>query len=116
VGVNAGNGLLVMVGSGETSPSMVTLHRELVAHLGGDADAVILVPLLGLRRRLRADGAYDLADAVREAVGAGGVRLYDTAKGSAWRWEEETDDQQTGSRSEAQRPPPDPFRSICALA
>ncbi|MEU7330175.1 hypothetical protein [Streptomyces parvus] len=40
--MNAGNGLLVLMGSGETSPTMVTLHRELVAHLGGDADAVIL--------------------------------------------------------------------------
>ncbi|MFE5958085.1 hypothetical protein [Streptomyces rubiginosohelvolus] len=61
----------------------------------------ILVPLLGLRRRLRADGAYDLADEVREAVAAGGVRLHDTAEGSEWRWEEEADDQQTGSRSQA---------------
>ncbi|MEU5234720.1 hypothetical protein AB0G82_36570 [Streptomyces anulatus] len=61
----------------------------------------ILVPLLGLRRRLRADGAYDLADEVREAVAAGGVRLHDTAEGSEWRWEEETDPQQTGSRSQA---------------
>ncbi|MER6195423.1 hypothetical protein [Streptomyces cyaneofuscatus] len=61
----------------------------------------ILVPLLGLRRRLRADGAYDLADEVREAVAAGGVRLHDTAEGSEWRWDEETDGQQTGSRSPA---------------
>ncbi|MFI5743511.1 hypothetical protein ACIA9I_34725 [Streptomyces anulatus] len=61
----------------------------------------ILVPLLGLRRRLRADGAYDLADEVREAVAAGGVRLHDTAEGSEWRWEEEADDQQIGSRSQA---------------
>ncbi|MER6024039.1 hypothetical protein [Streptomyces anulatus] len=61
----------------------------------------ILVPLLGLRRRLRADGAYDLADEVREAVAAGGVRLHDTAEGSEWRWDGETDDQQTGSRSQA---------------
>ncbi|MFJ9885413.1 hypothetical protein ACIQRW_06095 [Streptomyces sp. NPDC091287] len=60
----------------------------------------ILVPLLGLRRRLRADGAYDLADEVREALAAGGVRLNDTAEGSEWRWEEETDDHRTGSRSE----------------
>lgn len=59
----------------------------------------ILVPLLDLRRRLRADCAYDLADEVREAVAAGGVRLRDTAEGSAWRWEE-TGDQQTDSRSE----------------
>jgi len=61
----------------------------------------ILVPLLGLRGRLRADGAYDLADEVREAVAAGGVRLHDTAESSEWQWEEETDDQQTGSRPQA---------------
>ncbi|MFI1226494.1 MULTISPECIES: hypothetical protein [unclassified Streptomyces] len=61
----------------------------------------ILVPLLDLRMRLRAEGAYDLADAVREAVAAGGVRLRDAAEGSQWRWEEEADDQQTGFRPEA---------------
>lgn len=60
----------------------------------------ILVPLLSLRRRLRADGAYGLADEVREALAAGGVRLRDTAEGSEWCWEEETDDQRTGSRPE----------------
>lgn len=60
----------------------------------------ILVPLLGLRTRLRADGAYDLADEVREALAAGGVELHDTAAGSAWQWEGKSDDQQTGSRSE----------------
>ncbi|PCG86956.1 hypothetical protein CIB93_05280 [Streptomyces sp. WZ.A104] len=61
----------------------------------------ILVPLLGLRTRLRSDGAYDLADEVREALAAGGVQLYDTAEGSAWRWEGKSGDQQTDSRSEA---------------
>ncbi|MFQ6856174.1 hypothetical protein AAIB46_35725 [Streptomyces sp. 35M1] len=61
----------------------------------------ILVPLLGLRRRLRADGAYDLADEVREALAAGGVRLTDTLESSEWRWEGETDDQQTGTRPQA---------------
>ncbi|MFJ1788477.1 sortase domain-bontaining protein [Streptomyces anulatus] len=40
-----GNGLLVLMGSGETSPTTVTLHRELVAHLGSAADAVILMTL-----------------------------------------------------------------------
>ncbi|WP_435239253.1 hypothetical protein [Streptomyces sp. YPW6] len=61
----------------------------------------ILVPLLGLRRRLRADGAYDLADEVREALAAGGVRLNDAAESSEWRWEGETGDQQTGTRPQA---------------
>ncbi|MFD8119481.1 hypothetical protein [Streptomyces microflavus] len=61
----------------------------------------ILGPLLGLRRRLRADGAYDLADEVREAVAAGGVRLRDTLEGSEWSWEEEPRDRETNSLPEA---------------
>ncbi|MFI7288746.1 hypothetical protein ACIBRY_19160 [Streptomyces anulatus] len=90
MGVNAGRGL---------SEPEHTLGR-------------ILVPLLGLRRRLRADGAYDLADEGREAVAAGGVRLHDTAEGSEWWRAEKTDDQQTGSRSGHM----DPSMPICALA
>ncbi|MFJ7527931.1 hypothetical protein ACIQ1S_23750 [Streptomyces griseus] len=60
----------------------------------------ILVPLLDLRTRFREEGAFDLADAVREAVAAGGVRLRDSAKGSEWRWEEATLDQQTDDHTE----------------
>ncbi|MEV0886436.1 hypothetical protein AB0J03_21710 [Streptomyces microflavus] len=48
----------------------------------------IMVPLLDVRRRLRAEGAYDLADEVREAMAAGRVLLRDTAEGTDWRWEE----------------------------
>ncbi|MFB7433572.1 hypothetical protein ACFCZ5_19745 [Streptomyces microflavus] len=40
--MNTGRGVLALMGSGETSPTVVTLHRELVARLGGDADAVTL--------------------------------------------------------------------------
>ncbi|WP_326682102.1 hypothetical protein [Streptomyces sp. NBC_01237] len=58
----------------------------------------ILVPLLAFRTKLRADGAYDLADEVREAMAAGGVRLRDTAESSEWRWEEETDGLEADSR------------------
>ncbi|MFI7239061.1 hypothetical protein [Streptomyces cyaneofuscatus] len=61
----------------------------------------ILDPLLGLRARLRADGAYDVADEVREALAAGGVRLRDTAEGSEWRWEQETEDPDTAFRPPA---------------
>ncbi|RPK54601.1 hypothetical protein EES43_28935 [Streptomyces sp. ADI96-02] len=42
MGVEEGRGILALMGSGETSPTMVTLHRELAAHRGGDRDAVIL--------------------------------------------------------------------------
>ncbi|MFE3381459.1 hypothetical protein [Streptomyces anulatus] len=61
----------------------------------------ILDPLLGLRARLRADGAYDLADEVREALTTGGVRLRDTSEGSEWRWEQEAEDPHTASRPPA---------------
>lgn len=45
---------------------------------------LIAAPLLGLRRRLRAQGAYDLADHVRDALAAGGVGIRDTPDGSEW--------------------------------
>ncbi|MEV6478250.1 hypothetical protein [Streptomyces sp. NPDC051657] len=61
----------------------------------------ILVPLLGLRGKLRAEGAYDVADAVRKAVAAGGVRLSDTPDGSEWRWEERADVREDGSVPQA---------------
>ncbi|MEW1859795.1 hypothetical protein AB0399_05335 [Streptomyces sp. NPDC088194] len=37
-----GHGILALMGSGETSPTMVTLHRELAALLPADPDALIL--------------------------------------------------------------------------
>ncbi|MET9558381.1 hypothetical protein [Streptomyces sp. NPDC006645] len=40
--MDAARGILALMGSGETSPTMVTLHRELAAHLGHEPDAVIL--------------------------------------------------------------------------
>lgn len=40
--MDAARGILALMGSGETSPTMVTLHRELVAHLGKGAGGVIL--------------------------------------------------------------------------
>lgn len=42
VGMDAARGILALMGSGETSPTMVTLHRELAARLGPEPDAVIL--------------------------------------------------------------------------
>lgn len=59
----------------------------------------IVAPLLELRTRFRTEGAYELADAVREAVAAGGVRVRDSAEGSEWRWEEEADDQQASAEA-----------------
>lgn len=40
--MDAARGILALMGSGETSPTMVTLHRELAAHLRHEPDAVIL--------------------------------------------------------------------------
>lgn len=47
---------------------------------------LIATPLLDLRRRLRAQGAYDLADQVRDALAAGRVDIRDTPDGSDWRF------------------------------
>ncbi|MFJ4921662.1 hypothetical protein [Streptomyces sp. NPDC088725] len=48
----------------------------------------VLDPLLGLRRRLRAQGAYELADQLREVLAAGGVRIRDASEGSVWQLSE----------------------------
>ncbi|MEV8343130.1 hypothetical protein [Streptomyces niveus] len=40
--MDAARGILALMGSGETSPTMVTLHRELAAHLRHEPRAVIL--------------------------------------------------------------------------
>jgi hypothetical protein len=50
--------------------------------------ARILGPLLDLRSRMRVDGAWDLADELRDALAAGGVRLHDTPEGTNWRWQD----------------------------
>lgn len=45
---------------------------------------LIAGPLLELRRRLRTQGAYDLADVVRDALAAARVHIRDTPDGSRW--------------------------------
>ncbi|MBT2487194.1 hypothetical protein J7E96_01285 [Streptomyces sp. ISL-96] len=44
----------------------------------------ILDPLLSMRRHLRSEGAYELADQLREILAAGGVEIRDTAEASLW--------------------------------
>ncbi|WP_157253847.1 hypothetical protein [Nonomuraea typhae] len=62
--------------------------RRMIATLGADAGrsmaAQIVPPLLALRERLRQERAFGLADAVREALGEGGVLVEDTADGPRW--------------------------------
>ncbi|MFC7386425.1 hypothetical protein [Sphaerisporangium rhizosphaerae] len=66
--------------------------RHLVARLGGLADlssphdrlAPLVDPLVALRGRLRKEGAYDTADAVRDALAEGGVLVEDTPQGPRW--------------------------------
>ncbi|WP_214411520.1 hypothetical protein [Sphaerisporangium fuscum] len=66
--------------------------RHLVTRLGGMADprtpeerfAPLVGPLVALRARLRSAGAYDVADAVRDALTQGGVALEDTPDGPRW--------------------------------
>ncbi|GGL21613.1 hypothetical protein Sme01_40460 [Sphaerisporangium melleum] len=66
--------------------------RHLVTRLGRMADlssprerlAPLVDPLVALRGRLREQGAYETADAVRDALAAGGVQIEDTAQGPRW--------------------------------
>lgn len=44
----------------------------------------IVDPLLRLRRRLRTQGAYDLADTLREVLAAGDIEIRDAPGGSSW--------------------------------
>jgi cysteinyl-tRNA synthetase len=46
--------------------------------------APVVEPLLAVRGRLRERGDYALADAVRDALSAGGVEIKDTRQGSRW--------------------------------
>ncbi|GII02172.1 hypothetical protein [Planobispora takensis] len=66
--------------------------RSLIAVLGGLADTVdphdrlapMVEPLLALRGELRRSHRYDLADALRAALSAGGVLVEDTPDGPRW--------------------------------
>jgi cyanophycinase-like exopeptidase len=68
--------------------------RGLVVRLGKSADSGLadpadrlrpmVEPLLKLRESLRKDGSYGAADDIRNALGAGGVELRDTADGTEW--------------------------------
>lgn len=66
--------------------------RRLITRLGRLADprdprdrlAPLVEPLLALRARLRERGGYDVADALRGALAAGGVSVEDTPSGHRW--------------------------------
>jgi hypothetical protein len=68
--------------------------RSLVTRLGmvserglrdpAEGLAPVVEPLLAVRGRLRERGDYALADAVRDALSAGGVEIKDTRQGSRW--------------------------------
>ncbi|MFI7415848.1 hypothetical protein [Nonomuraea sp. NPDC049684] len=64
------------------------LMRLLIARLGeaaGTAGLRALVePLLDLRARLRGEGRYEVADALRAAMARGGVTVEDTPAGPRW--------------------------------
>lgn len=66
--MNAEQGILALMGSGETSPTMVTLHRELAAHLGPGADAVVLETPYGFQVN-RDDISSRARDYFRRSVG-----------------------------------------------
>ncbi|MGW3342260.1 CysS/YqeB C-terminal domain-containing protein [Nonomuraea rubra] len=69
------------------------LMRLLIARLGERAQAAdrrseglpaLVEPLLALRAELRGKGCYDVADALRDAMGRGGVAVEDTPDGPRW--------------------------------
>ncbi|MCK2216043.1 hypothetical protein MF672_019900 [Actinomadura sp. ATCC 31491] len=69
------------------------LMRLLIARLGETAAAAgarsaalrrLVGPLLALRTALRQQGRYDVADALRAAMQAGGVQVEDTPDGPRW--------------------------------
>ncbi|MFF0863736.1 hypothetical protein ACFYUV_18390 [Nonomuraea sp. NPDC003560] len=64
------------------------LMRLLIARLGGAAATAglrpLVEPLLDLRARLRGEGRYEIADALREAMARGGVTVEDTPAGPRW--------------------------------
>jgi hypothetical protein len=68
----------LVVRLGETARDGLCDPRE---RLGPTVDA-----LVALRGRLRAQQAYAVADAIRDALHAGGVALADTDTGSTWSW------------------------------
>jgi hypothetical protein len=71
-----------------------TVLRSLIVRLGDAAReglqepesrlAPLVEPLLSLRQDLRGRRAYELADAVREALAAGGIEVRDTPGGTSW--------------------------------
>ncbi|MFD2353105.1 hypothetical protein ACFSTC_33190 [Nonomuraea ferruginea] len=64
------------------------LMRLLIARLGEQAATAgvhtVMGPLLALRGELRAQGRYEVADALREALLEGGVLVEDTPDGPRW--------------------------------
>lgn len=76
----AGHGILALMGSGETSPTMVTLHRELAGRLGAAADAVILETPYAFQVN-REDISSRARDYFRRSVGLATVIAPDTGAG-----------------------------------
>ena len=74
-----------------------SLLRRMVARLGDVAEAglgdprEVVAPLveavLAARRAARADGAYAVADGLRDALVDAGVEVRDSADGTEWLWE-----------------------------
>ena len=61
--------------------------RVLSHELGEDASltAPLIDLLVGVRSRLRSDGAWELADAIRDRLSSLGITVEDTPTGTAWR-------------------------------
>ncbi|WP_141726855.1 hypothetical protein [Streptomyces niveus] len=79
--MDAARGVLALMGSGETSPTMVTLHRELAAHLRHEPSAVILETPYGFQVNRDAISA-GAREYFRRSVGLTTVVAPDTDAGS----------------------------------
>src|SRR3981081_1336950 len=87
--------LLVVIGSGETSPTMVTIHQELVGRIGHDPLAVVVETPYGFQ-----ENADEVSNkALRYFGGRVGLRVQVPA----------------GLRAPADDPGPDLDRGIAAL-
>jgi len=80
--------LLVIIGSGETSPTMVTVHKNVLARLGVRTPrALLLATPYAFQENAASVSARSqryFAAAIRQALSAAALDLSDTPDGSRW--------------------------------
>lgn len=76
--------LLVVMGSGGTAPTMVTIHRQVLTEDPRDVVRPYVDLLLEVRGPARAAKDYGASDLVRDRLAAAGVEVRDTPDGADW--------------------------------